>query len=257
MSRRTLWSVPTIVAFVLCGLIVAIEIAVGFFLQPASVFLAVLPLLAVGGAVLWLGRFSGLHKTEWAWLFLFGSVIAAGAAGVLNVLAQLLVFRDEGVAAVVVAPVVEESLKLLGVVLLLRVLRRGEVLRLVAAGCAVAVGFAFTENIGYFAAESDLFALFVSRAVLSPFAHPLFTGVSCVGLALYHKTGKPSRLVCLVGLAMLGHASWNFFAVYHDGEYMGRYFIYLALPAFVAFAGGMLRLRARARKAQARQLATS
>lgn len=251
--RGALWSTPVIVSLVLCGLLVALEIVVGFILQPASVFLAVLPLLAVGATVLWLGRFCGLQKIEWFWLFLFGSVIAAAAAGVLNVLAIYLVFHNEGVVAVVVAPVVEESLKLLGVALLLRALRRGGVLRLVSAGCAVAVGFAFTENVGYFAAESDLFSMFVSRAVASPFAHPLFTGVSCVGLALYYKTGKPSRLALFAGLSVLGHASWNFFAVYNDGEFMGRYFLYVAVPAFATFAGALMRLRTQAKKDHASQ----
>lgn len=232
------------VAFAVCGLLVAVELISGFVLQPASIFLAVLPLAAVGATVLWVGRFSGVTKTEWLWLFLCGSVVAAGVAGVLNVLAVVFVVPNESVAAVVVAPLVEESLKLLGVILLWRLRRSEDVLNMVVAGCAVAVGFAFTENVGYFAVESDLVAEFFSRGVASPFAHPLFTGISCVGLALLHKTGKMSRAVFCVLAAMLLHASWNFFVVYKDGDLMGSYYLYAALPVFVTFSAALLRLRA-------------
>ncbi|MFX6803714.1 PrsW family glutamic-type intramembrane protease, partial [Acinetobacter baumannii] len=81
-------------------------------------------------------------------------------------------------------------------------------------------GFAFTENIQYFAVSFieggtvQVVSVFFLRAVLSPFAHVMFTSLTgfAFGLAARRalRTGPAMRyaLPGLVG-AMLLHALWN------------------------------------------------
>ncbi|HSA50244.1 MAG TPA: PrsW family intramembrane metalloprotease [Yinghuangia sp.] len=126
----------------------------------------------------------------------------------------------------VVAPFVEEAAKGAAVLLLLVFRRpwfRAPVDGLVLAA-TTAAGFAFTENVLYFGrtfgqgsddgeAASQTAAIFVGRAVLTPFAHPLFT--SAIGLALgcavlmrrrAHAVGTAAGgYLVAVGL----HAGWN------------------------------------------------
>jgi hypothetical protein len=96
------------------------------------------------------------------------------------------------VAAVAVAPLVEETMKGLGVVW---AVRRGEVDGamdgILVAGW-VGLGFAVVEDMLYFAGtdqEGELLQEFLLRAVLSPFAHPMltfWTGLA-VGIAVYRR----------------------------------------------------------------------
>ncbi|QKW20996.1 PrsW family intramembrane metalloprotease [Kitasatospora sp. NA04385] len=106
----------------------------------------------------------------------------------------------------------------------------------VVLGGVTACGFAFTENALYLGraftadrqARLDAIGLgeppslrdfdgtvhtFVLRALLSPFAHPLFTALTGLGLALTLSTGRrwPARLGAPIGLllAMGLHGVWN------------------------------------------------
>ena len=120
------------------------------------------------------------------------------AAGRSAALGGLVVGYPETTALAVVAPVTEEASKGLFLLLLLW-WRRDELDGLldgiVYAGM-VGIGFAFTENILYLAAAYDGTdgagpggltaprALFVVRCVFSPFAHPLFTTFTGIGVGL-------------------------------------------------------------------------
>ncbi len=120
-------------------------------------------------------------------------------------------------SAVFVAPPVEEFAKG-SVILLLALVRRKEfdgiIDGLVYAGM-VGVGFAFTENILYYGrifrqlseeVGSDeglrgAFVLFVIRGLISPFAHPLFTSFTAIGIgiAVRHRSTIVRFLAPVVG----------------------------------------------------------
>jgi hypothetical protein len=113
----------------------------------------------------------------------------------------------------------------------------------------VGVGFAFTENILYLASAYDgtngvgpggvdaLTGTFVLRCLVSPFAHPLFT--ACTGIGVGIAVGARSRSVrilaplagyaCAVGM----HAVWNTATVYGPGNFVSVYLILMA-PLFLA-----------------------
>jgi hypothetical protein len=78
----------------------------------------------------------------------------------------------------------------------------------------VALGFAVVEDILYFADafEADaLIQVFIVRALLTPFAHPLFTawiGLA-IGLAVARQQSVAANAIWGVGLAVACHGAWN------------------------------------------------
>ena len=100
-------------------------------------------------------------------------------------------------SAVVQAPIVEEFAKGLGVFLIFLTARRafdGPVDGVVY-GALVGAGFAFTENIQYFAISFieggvvDVTTTFFVRGILSPFAHVMFTSITGFALGLAARRG--------------------------------------------------------------------
>ena len=162
-----------------------------------------------------------------------------------------------------VAPVVEEGLKALGIVAILVLGRRpldGVVDGFVYAGM-VGIGFAFTENILYLGTAlletggEGLVATFVLRGVVSPFAHPLFTAATGLGLVFAtRRTGAARYLVALAGLAVaiLLHGTWNAMAGGLGGFFAT--FVTLWMPLFVLFVVVALWARARERRLLKRNL---
>ena len=80
----------------------------------------------------------------------------------------------------------------------------------------VGLGFAMTENIKYYAEaviEGRTFGTFVVRGMFSPYAHPLFTSMTGIGLGIAsHARGRAVRLAMpAVGLALaiVLHSIWN------------------------------------------------
>lgn len=123
----------------------------------------------------------------------------------------------EAIAISVQGPVVEEVMKGLGLLLILAIARRefdGPVDGFIYAAM-IGAGFAFTENILYFAnaGEESLVWTLVVRGILSPFAHALFTGLAGMALGWAARYGGTWRVVAgWVGgtvLAILAHAFWN------------------------------------------------
>ncbi|MFJ3906519.1 PrsW family intramembrane metalloprotease [Streptomyces sp. NPDC090025] len=160
----------------------------------------------------------------------------------------------ESLGATAVAPVVEETAKGAALLLLFLFRRRdftGPVDGLVYAGFT-ATGFAFTENILYlgnaFGEDQDLgsggvsttVATFFARIIMSPFAHPLFTSLTGLGLgfAALLATGAKFRrtrmwLLPITGLllAMGLHATWNGSASFHPLAFVLVYVMFM-VPVF-------------------------
>ncbi|GAA1670368.1 PrsW family intramembrane metalloprotease [Microbacterium lacus] len=248
------------------GIIVLLLVAlVGYFLTaigPAAsligMVLALIPLAGVLVAVRLVDRWEpeprGLLILAVAW----GAVVAVGITlGVDLALSLVLGVEDSPMAdafsAVVQAPIVEEFAKGLGVYLIFVTARRafdGPVDGIVY-GALVGAGFAFTENIQYFAVSfieggvADASATFFVRGILSPFAHVMFTSITGFALGLAARRGaRAGRAVGPWVLGMMGammlHALWNGSAVF--GDFFGLY-LTLQVPLFVGFILGIVALR--------------
>ncbi len=188
---------------------------------------ALIPLPLLWWVYWWLDRYEPEPLRYKLAAFVWGGVVAVVIAlGLQVTIASLFDLSDETLATYV-APATEEPAKALFLLLTFARWRRiidGFVDGLVVAGI-VGIGFAFMENIGYYAVsylgEDDLgptgaggaAATFFVRGVVSPFAHPLFT--SAVGIGIGLAVGRRSRTVkVLLGLAglavaMLLHGLWN------------------------------------------------
>jgi RsiW-degrading membrane proteinase PrsW (M82 family) len=232
--------VGLVLVIVVAGLLLLSAIAgstgdTGFAVGLALASLPVLPLVA---AFVWLDRFEPEPPLHLVVLFLWGATVAAFAAAVLNqlgsdVLSQALSGAGTAEAAIFIAPWVEELAKG-SVILVIATFKRhefnGVVDGLVAAGM-VGIGFAFSENVLYFGRafltastehgpEAGVVAAgvtFVIRGVLSPFAHPLFTAATGIGLGIAVGTRLPwLRIAAPIGgflVAVLLHSLWNASAV--------------------------------------------
>jgi RsiW-degrading membrane proteinase PrsW (M82 family) len=228
--------------------------AVGEAALPAAAVLAVIPLLAVIGAVLWVDRWEPEPWPALGVAFGWGASVAVLVALVLNTGAMLVLSADSTVeragvvSAVFVAPVVEESIKGAGVLIVFLAWRRffdGPTDGLVYAA-TVAGGFAFVENITYFGAaivesagtseQADLVVtVFVLRGVMSPFAHVVFTGCTGLALGLASRHGRNAWLLAFpLGLAgaMVLHGMWNGSAMAEDESFFMTAYLLVGLPIF-------------------------
>ncbi|WP_374927741.1 PrsW family intramembrane metalloprotease [Kytococcus sedentarius] len=216
---------------------------------PLLALLAAIPLCIVLPVFLWLDSF----EREPGWLLAlalaWGAVVATGFALIVNdvayALAAMMGLPADAVTAVIVAPLVEESLKgafLLGLWWFRPRQLNGVVDGVVYAG-VVAAGFAFVENILYFAAAlgemgtSGLTATFIMRGLPSPFAHPLFT--VCIGAAIGRATlarsGGWRFALPVLGwcLAVLLHGIWNLSVVLQAGWLL--LYLLFEVPVFIGF----------------------
>jgi protease PrsW len=201
--------------------------------------LAVLPVPIYLAVVLWIDRYEPEPFHMVALTFAWGATIAAFAAIVLNTIGEVIVSEQFGTEAAEIygysisAPVVEEGVKgalLFGLFWFYRREFNGVIDGIVYAAL-VGLGFAMTENVLYYgrgAAEEGIVGAvltFVVRGLLSPFAHPVFTAMTGIGLGIAATTSSRGVRIAapLTGLAaaMFLHSLWNtsagaglFFGVY-------------------------------------------
>ncbi len=244
------------VGFLLAALVVSAYLGATFGVQTVllALVVAAVPLGIVIPTFLWLDRYESEPTRYLVVAFLWGALVATLVAAVFNtsaiVVLQSATDPDAALAttAVLVAPVVEEALKGVLILLVWWFLRRefdGVTDGMVYAGICAA-GFAFTENIQYLAqayAEGggeSLTATFVARCLLSPFAHPMFTVLTGVGIgvAATSRTWLPRVLAPVVGylLAVVAHALWNLAAV-TGGTGLVTVYLLVEVPVFLAFLG--------------------
>ncbi|MDN5797897.1 MAG: PrsW family intramembrane metalloprotease [Intrasporangium sp.] len=251
------------VGFLLCLLLVLAVI--GSALTVQSVLLAglfaLIPLCIVVPTYLWLDRWEAEPGRLLVMAFLWGAVVAVAVAYILNTL-SILLLADSGwtdplaTGAVYVAPVVEETLKGLGVVLIYVLRRRefdGVIDGIVYAGI-VGAGFAFTENILYLGealsagGPETLSATFVMRGLMSPFAHSLFTACTGIGVGIavsvQHRGARVIAVLAGWLCAVILHGIWNLSALASIQGFLVAYATF-QVPLFLAFVGFIVWLRRR------------
>lgn len=149
----------------------------------------------------------------------------------------------EAFTSVVRAPLVEEFIKGVGLLIIFVLGRRafdGPVDGIVY-GALIGAGFAFTENIQYFAlaflsgGSEQVSSTFLLRGIMSPFAHAMFTCVTGYVLGRLARRGVSGGAIVVPWImGMLGasalHAFWNWSAVV--GDFFLLYFV-LQVPMFI------------------------
>ncbi len=184
-------------------------------------FLAALAFPAVVAIVFWLDRYEPEPARYRLAALGWGGVVAV----VLSFIGELVLSALPGVtsfvSAAVVAPVVEETGKglfLVAVVLFRRAQVHG-LLDGVVYGALVGVGFAFVEDILYYLSALDagggegLTVTFFLRGVMGPFAHPLFTAATGLGIGIGLSTRSAlwrfAAPVLGFAAAVVMHGLWN------------------------------------------------
>jgi RsiW-degrading membrane proteinase PrsW (M82 family) len=243
-----------------CALVVTpvVLVATGPVAFGVGLLFAVVPVVPLLAYFAWLDRYEPEPGGLLVFAFGWGAAVATLGSLVLNTASVLVLDaagRDpEFVSVAVVAPVVEEALKGLGILAIVLVGRRGldgVVDGLVYAG-VVGVGFAFVENILYLGAAlvegggAGLVGTFVVRGIVSPFAHPLFTAPIGIAVAVAVRRGGIRWAWVLVGyvLAVLLHGVWNGSAVASPETFLTG-FVLLQAPLFAGYVAVALWARHR------------
>ena len=234
------------IAVVAVGILFLVWLGPGFTAYAA--LLALIPLALVLLGVRWIDRWEPEPRGLLFFAFLWGAGMAVATALIVAFSIENAIPVDavqsaqyDFVSSVVISPIVEETAKGLGVLLIFLFARRafdGPVDGVVYAA-VVAGGFAFTENIEYFAIElsdpsGSISQIFFIRGILSPFAHVMFTAMTGLFIGLAAQRGGRWLGVggFFVGLipAILLHALWNG-ALYVVNDFFAYYFL-VQVPLF-------------------------
>jgi protease PrsW len=227
-----------VLVLVIAGSGVTMLVILGFYTGSftalaVGIIAAIIPVPVLVACFFWLDRYEPEPVTYLAFCLAWGACVATLVALGVNTGAAYLFKRWDlpvALVAVLVAPVVEESMKAAGPILLFWRRRRafsGVVDGIVYCGLS-ATGFAMVENILYlggigYASGVDkggvaggianVIALFIARIVLSGFAQPLFTSMTGIGLGVSARARSRAVrwLAPVAGLlaAMILHGAWN------------------------------------------------
>jgi RsiW-degrading membrane proteinase PrsW (M82 family) len=240
---------PVVVATPLVVVVVGLEVAS----TPQVIPLALMPLAIVAPALIWLDR---VHPQSWSTrihALLWGSTVAVAVTAVVNTSAEEAL--GASVAAVAVAPMIEEATKGLGVVW---AVRRGEIDGvmdgIVSAGW-IGLGFTVVEDMLYYEItekEGDLLQEFLTRGLLTPFAHSMltfWTGLA-VGIAVYRR--KPlAWAIWGFAVAVAAHSVLNW-----TGEVDEEPFTALSVALLVALTVVVVVVAVRARRQEVARFVT-
>ncbi|MEP6842269.1 MAG: PrsW family intramembrane metalloprotease [Pseudolysinimonas sp.] len=267
--HRSTLLIVGIIGFIVVGIAVLIVVVYFLsFLGPGLTFvggiLALIPLTIVLIGIRWIDRWEPEPFGILLFAFFWGAGVSIVLALTVDTAAQITIHANGGstsatelLQSVVQAPIVEESAKGLGVLVIFLVARKyfdGPVDGIVYAA-VVAGGFAFSENIQYFGLQisteggfdGSVAEIFFIRGLLSPFAHVMFTAMTGVFIGIAARQGNRILGIGLffVGLipAILLHALWNgALGIVYD--FYG-YYALVQVPLFAIALVGVVLLRRR------------
>jgi RsiW-degrading membrane proteinase PrsW (M82 family) len=192
-------------------------------------FFAFVPAFLMAAFVYWLDRYEKEPLILLGIAFLWGAVIAAGAAYVINTLLGIGIYMLTGsgqvadvTTASLVAPFVEEGLKGSALLLILLAFRSefDSVLDGIIYAGITALGFAATENFLYIYEQgfahggwAGLWHLVIVRDLVVAWQHPFFTGIG-LAVARLNKSVLVKLIAPVTGYAcaVLAHAFHNTFS---------------------------------------------
>ncbi|WKZ35445.1 MAG: PrsW family intramembrane metalloprotease [Anaerolineales bacterium] len=194
-----------------------------------SVFLGFVPMFIYAAFIYWLDRYEKEPKALLGAAFMWGVVIAAGGAFIINTVFGIGIYIFTGSEALtnlgttsLVAPVVEEILKGLAVAIVFFMFRRefDSILDGIIYGGIAGLGFAATENTLYIYRNGyleggweGLFVLAIIRVILVGWMHAFFTAFTGIGFAVARLNKNISiKIIAPVaglGVAIFTHAFHN------------------------------------------------
>ena len=214
--------------------------SIGFVLATVAVVIVLL-------AYLWLDRWEPEPPRLLVLAFGWGASVAAVVSVVLelvfgSLLATGQAATDDFVTIAIVAPLVEEAAKGAFLLIMLTGRRRNELNSLtdylVYAGITAA-GFAWLENIGYIGGGESLGGSLATaglRLIMGPFAHPLFTTATAIGVYLASQRrnafGKVGCILLGYAGAVALHAMWNGSSFFGLEAYVLVYVLWM-VPVFL------------------------
>lgn len=247
------FTVTVTVVVSLCA--IPIALVIGLSGAPRTMviaaLLAALPVGPLVGCYLWLDRYEPEPRYLLALGLAWGAFVATAAALFLQGVGGIAAGLSSEAQLSIFAPITEEATK--GAFLLLLLWWRRHELDGILDGIVyagmVGIGFAFTENILYLAAAYNgtdgiapggvgaLTGTFLVRCIASPFAHPLFTAFTGIGVGIAVSTRNPLVRVAapIAGYvaAVCAHGLWNGATLGGVGNFVTVY-LTLMVPAFVA-----------------------
>jgi RsiW-degrading membrane proteinase PrsW (M82 family) len=273
--KQVLVPVALLVIMAILGVLIVGVLVLNMGIVPGvlATLFAFLPVLPVVGVYLWIDRWEPEPGRLLLAAFLWGATISVITALIGSLLldhaweATLGTENADALGLAVTAPVVEEFCKGLFVLLIFWRRRKefdGILDGIVYAGF-VGIGFAFVENIGYLGSafsESGLgggLFLFFMRCVLGPFAHPIFTSMTGIGIGIAARTANPAvRFIApLLGYigAIILHGLWNGSTLILQGAGFIYVYALIMVPVFIAMVVIVIWQRRREQRIVATQLA--
>ncbi len=194
-----------------------------------STFFAFVPAFVMGVFLYWLDRYEKEPLALLGGTFIWGAVIAAGGAFVVNTIFGVGIYALSGsenladqTTATLIAPFVEEGLKGLAVLIVFLFFHNefDSILDGILYAGITALGFAATENVLYIYGRgyqdggwTGLWQMVVIRDVVVAWQHPFFTAFTGIGLAVARMNRQVMvKLVAAAsgyGAAVFTHALHN------------------------------------------------
>jgi protease PrsW len=218
-------------------------------------FFGFVPMFIFAAFVNWLDRYEKEPKLLLGAAFIWGVVIAGGGAYILNTAVGMGVYSLTGSVSAadfsttsIAAPIIEEALKGLAVLIVFLMFRKefDSILDGIVYGAIVAMGFAAIENVLYIYRNGfqdggweGFWTLVFIRVILVGWMHPFFTAFTGIGLAVARIS--KNTLVKIIAVpagytvAVLTHAFHNTFSSLIGGgggfilgliaDYIGYFFM--------------------------------
>jgi len=202
-----------------------------------SLFFGFVPMLIFAYIIYWLDRYEKEPKLLLGAVFCWGAIVAAGGAFLFNTVLGLgiYIFTGSEVASELstgsfFAPIIEETLKGLAVLLVFLFFRRefDSIMDGIVYAAVTALGFAATENAYYIYSYgfsengvSGLLILVFIRVILVGWQHPFYTSFTGIGLAIA-RLNRPVLIKIIVplagwGISIFTHALHNTLATIIPG----------------------------------------
>jgi RsiW-degrading membrane proteinase PrsW (M82 family) len=223
-----------------------------------ALFFGFVPMFMFAAFVNWLDRYEKEPKLLLGAAFVWGVIIAGGGAYILNTAFGIGIYAitgSEGAAEFgttsIAAPIIEEALKGLAVLVVFLMFRKefDSVLDGVVYGAVTAMGFAAIENVLYIYRNGyveggweGFWVLVVIRVVLVGWMHPFFTAFTGIGLAIARMTRNVLVKIIAVptgyAIAVVAHAFHNTFSGLiggFEGLLAGTFVDYLGYGVMLIF----------------------